>query len=178
MRGSTSTTRRAGCARRSTAVSLPAARSARSPPVGERVSPSTHELQSAPRPGAAVGRHDRTDGERHPHGQICEQRMPPMTLVERFGLDGKAALVVGGGYGIGRETSLLLAEAGARVAVADIDPERAASGAEEVNGVPNVGDVTDPDGPLQVVDTAHAQLGGLDRVANIVGIATFVEDVF
>ena len=34
-----------------------------------------------------------------------------MTLVERFGLDGKAALVVGGGYGIGRETSLLLAEA-------------------------------------------------------------------
>jgi NAD(P)-dependent dehydrogenase (short-subunit alcohol dehydrogenase family) len=101
-----------------------------------------------------------------------------MTLVDRFGLEGKAALVVGGGYGIGRETSLLLAEAGARVAVADIDPERAASVAEEVNGVAVVGDVTDPDGAQQVVDTAHSQLGGLDRVANIVGIATFVEDVF
>jgi NAD(P)-dependent dehydrogenase (short-subunit alcohol dehydrogenase family) len=29
-----------------------------------------------------------------------------------------------------------------------------------------------------VVDAAHAQLAGLDRVANIVGIATFVDDVF
>ena len=50
-----------------------------------------------------------------------------MTLIDRFGLEGKAALVVGGGYGIGRETSLLLAEAGARVAVADVDGERAAT---------------------------------------------------
>ena len=29
-----------------------------------------------------------------------------------------------------------------------------------------------------VVDDTHAQLGGLERVANIVGLATFVEDVF
>ena len=101
-----------------------------------------------------------------------------MTLLDRFGLEGKAALVVGGGYGIGRETSLLLAEAGARVAVADIDPERAASVADEVDGVAIVGDVTDPDGAGKVVDDAYSQLGGLDRVANIVGIATFVEDVF
>jgi NAD(P)-dependent dehydrogenase (short-subunit alcohol dehydrogenase family) len=104
--------------------------------------------------------------------------MATMTLLERFGLEGKAALVVGGGYGIGRETSLLLAEAGARVAVADIDPERAAHVADEVNGVAIVGDVTEPDGARNVVDTAHAQLDGLDRVANIVGLATFVEDVF
>ena len=101
-----------------------------------------------------------------------------MTLIDRFGLDGKAALVVGGGYGIGRETALLLAEAGARVAVADVDRERAASVADEVDGVAIVGDVTDPDGAWRVVDEAHEQLGGLDRVANIVGLATFVEDVF
>jgi NAD(P)-dependent dehydrogenase (short-subunit alcohol dehydrogenase family) len=101
-----------------------------------------------------------------------------MTLLERFGLEGKAALVVGGGYGIGRETSLLLAEAGARVAVADIDPDRAASVAGEVNGVAIVGDVTGPDGARHVIDDAYSQLGGLDRVANIVGIATFVDDVF
>jgi NAD(P)-dependent dehydrogenase (short-subunit alcohol dehydrogenase family) len=112
------------------------------------------------------------------HEHTREQRTATMTLVERFGLDGKAALVVGGGYGIGRETSLLLAEAGARVAVADIDPERAASVADEVNGVAIVGDVTTADGARQVVDDAYSQLGGLDRVANIVGIATFVEDVF
>ena len=47
-----------------------------------------------------------------------------------------------------------------------------------MNGVAVVGDVTDPDGARQVVDTAHTELGGLDRVANIVGLATFVEDVF
>jgi 3-oxoacyl-[acyl-carrier protein] reductase len=104
--------------------------------------------------------------------------MAKMTLLGRFGLEGRAALVVGGGNGIGRETSLLLAEAGARVAVADIDPERAARVANEVNGVAIVGDVTEPDTARQMVDAAHAQLAGLDRVANIVGLATFVEDVF
>jgi NAD(P)-dependent dehydrogenase (short-subunit alcohol dehydrogenase family) len=101
-----------------------------------------------------------------------------MTLRDRFGLEDKPTLVVGGGYGIGRETSLLLAEAGARVAVADVDPVRAAGVADEVGGIPIVGDVTDPDGARKVVDAAHAQLGGLERVANIVGLATFVEDVF
>src|SRR3954453_14532931 len=113
-----------------------------------------------------------------------------MTLLDRFGLEGKPALVVGGGYGIGRETSLLLAEAGAHVAVADIDPVRAAGVADEVGGVAVVGDVTDPDwarkgvddaapdGARKVGDHAHARLGGLERVANIVGLATFVDDVF
>jgi NAD(P)-dependent dehydrogenase (short-subunit alcohol dehydrogenase family) len=104
--------------------------------------------------------------------------MATMTLLDRFGLDGKAALVVGGGYGIGRETSLLLAAAGARIAVADVDPVRAASVADEVGGIAVVGDVTDPAGARKVVDEAHAKLGGLERVANIVGLATFVDDVF
>ena len=65
-----------------------------------------------------------------------------------------------------------------RVAVADLDPVRAASVADEVGGVAVVGDVTDPAGARKVVDDADARLGGLDRVANIVGLATFVEDIF
>lgn len=101
-----------------------------------------------------------------------------MTLLERFGLEGKGALVVGGGYGIGRATALLLADAGARVAVADVDAARAASVAREVGGIPVVGDVTDAEGAQQVVDAARAELGMLERVANIVGLATFVDDVF
>lgn len=95
-----------------------------------------------------------------------------------FGLEGEPALVVGGGYGSGRETALLLAEAGARVAVADIDRERAEAVAKEVGGVAVVGDVTDPDGAATMVDQAHAALGGLTRVANIVGLvkmAPFIE---
>ena len=36
-------------------------------------------------------------------------------------LEGRTAIVTGGGQGIGRATSLLLAEHGARVVVADLD---------------------------------------------------------
>ena len=39
-------------------------------------------------------------------------------------LDGKIALVTGGGGGIGQATAILLAERGARVIAADIDLER------------------------------------------------------
>ena len=46
--------------------------------------------------------------------------------------EGKAAVVTGGGSGIGRGICLALAEAGARVAVADIDGDRAAQVASEV----------------------------------------------
>ena len=44
-----------------------------------------------------------------------------------FGLRGKPALVVGGGFGIGRASALLLAQAGADVVVADLDVDRAAA---------------------------------------------------
>ena len=47
-----------------------------------------------------------------------------------LGLDGKASLVVGGGQGMGRAAALLLARAGADVAVVDLVRERA----EEVAG--------------------------------------------
>jgi NAD(P)-dependent dehydrogenase (short-subunit alcohol dehydrogenase family) len=87
-----------------------------------------------------------------------------------FGLEGEPALVVGGGYGSGRETALLLAKAGARVAVADIDPDRANAVAKEVGGVALTGDITDAESATAIVDQAHAALGGLTRVANIVGL--------
>lgn len=89
---------------------------------------------------------------------------------ELFGLEGEEALVVGGGYGIGRMTAKLLAEAGARVAVADIDGERARAVAEEIGGHALTGDVTTEAGATAVVDGAHELLGGLTRVANIVGL--------
>jgi NAD(P)-dependent dehydrogenase (short-subunit alcohol dehydrogenase family) len=87
-----------------------------------------------------------------------------------FGLEGEAALVVGGGYGSGRELALLLARAGARVAVGDRDEGRARAVAEEVGGVALVGDITTEAGARAIVDGAHAALGGLSRVANIVGL--------
>ncbi len=88
-----------------------------------------------------------------------------------FGLEGQPALVVGGGYGIGRATATMLAHAGARVAVADLDGVRARTVASDVGGHAVVGDVTTEAGANGVVDEAHELLGGLTRVANIVGLA-------
>ncbi|MBP1776934.1 MAG: short-chain dehydrogenase/reductase [candidate division NC10 bacterium] len=44
-----------------------------------------------------------------------------MSVLDLFKLDGKAALVTGAGQGIGRVYALALAEAGADVAVADLN---------------------------------------------------------
>jgi NAD(P)-dependent dehydrogenase (short-subunit alcohol dehydrogenase family) len=98
-------------------------------------------------------------------------------MADSFGLSGKPVLVVGGGSGIGQATAELLAEVGARVAVADVDPDRAKQVASEVGGHAVAGDVTTPEGAQQVVDDAHAALGGLYGVANIVGLAGW-KDLF
>lgn len=89
-----------------------------------------------------------------------------------FGLDGHKALVVGGGYGSGKLTAQLLAQAGASVAVADIRPDRAGQVAREIGGHAITGDVTTPEGAAAIVDEAHASLGGLTRLANIVGLVS------
>ena len=102
-------------------------------------------------------------------------------MKELFGLDGEPALVVGGGCGIGRATATMLAATGARVAVADIDGDRAVSVAAEVGGHAIAGDVTTEAGARAVVDEARDVLGGLTRVANIVGrveMATFMDTDF
>src|ERR671934_405058 len=52
-----------------------------------------------------------------------------------LGLKGKPALVVGGGFGIGRASALLLGQAGADVAVADLDKDRALAVAGELEGL-------------------------------------------
>ncbi|MFI5041600.1 MAG: SDR family NAD(P)-dependent oxidoreductase [Acidimicrobiales bacterium] len=96
-------------------------------------------------------------------------------MSDLFGLEGRPCLVVGGGSGIGRATALLLAEAGARVGVADVDEARAEAVAVEVGGPAIVGDVTNPDGAASVVDRAHEALGGLRGVANIVGLAAWCD---
>lgn len=94
-------------------------------------------------------------------------------MTDVLGLDGKSALVVGGGYGIGRATAALLARVGARVVVADADGDRAKAVAGQIGGHAVVHDVTTETGARATVDEAHEVLGGLDRVANIVGGASF-----
>jgi 3-oxoacyl-[acyl-carrier protein] reductase len=47
-------------------------------------------------------------------------------------LGGQSALVIGGGEGIGRAITRAFGAAGAAVAVADLDPERAREAADEI----------------------------------------------
>ena len=91
---------------------------------------------------------------------------------------GRAALVVGGGQGIGRAAALALARSGASVAVLDIERDRAERVAGEVRGLgvrsaALVADVTRPDGAASGVAEAAKALGPLDAVVNIVGSASW-----
>jgi len=95
-----------------------------------------------------------------------------------FGLQGKKALVVGGGQGMGERSAHYLAMAGADVAVADIDEGRARHVADLVrkqgrNSAVIVGDALDDKQAPAIVAKARSELGGLDRLVTIVGQALF-----
>jgi NAD(P)-dependent dehydrogenase (short-subunit alcohol dehydrogenase family) len=77
-------------------------------------------------------------------------------------LTGLAAIVTGGGSGIGLATARLLASRGAQVAVLDLKP------GEEFIGL--TADVTDDASVRLAVDTAADRLGGIDIVVNNAGI--------
>ena len=56
-----------------------------------------------------------------------------MSSTDMLGLTGKVGIVWGGGFGMGERSSLRLAEAGAKVAVIDLIPERAEKIAAQIN---------------------------------------------
>jgi NAD(P)-dependent dehydrogenase (short-subunit alcohol dehydrogenase family) len=86
-------------------------------------------------------------------------------------LDGKAALVTGGGSGIGAACVRALAAAGARVLVVDYDEQAAASVAAEVEGSAFAADVTDPEACTGMVAAAVDGFGRLDVAVNNAGVA-------
>jgi NAD(P)-dependent dehydrogenase (short-subunit alcohol dehydrogenase family) len=86
-------------------------------------------------------------------------------------LDGKVALVTGGGSGIGEAVARRMAAEGARVVVMDVQPEAAERVARDIPyGTAFVGDVTDPGVSERAVAHAVDTFGGLDVGANIAGI--------
>jgi len=83
-------------------------------------------------------------------------------------MDGKVAIVTGGGGGIGSETSRLLAEEGARVVVADLAFERAVAVAEEIGDAASAVhfDQEDPESVRVLMDGVMESHGRIDLLHN------------
>ena len=79
-----------------------------------------------------------------------------------LGLEGRRALVGGGGSGIGGGIASALAGEGARVALIGRTAERVTDAATALGGIPVIADLATPDGAAAAVDAAVAGLGGLD----------------
>lgn len=88
----------------------------------------------------------------------------------------KVALVTGAGQGIGQAIALRLANDGAEIAIADVNPAKMESVAEEVrqlgrNATVFKADVTNRDDVYAAVAHAEKELGGFDIMVNNAGIA-------
>jgi len=97
-----------------------------------------------------------------------------MTLLDRFSLDGETALVTGAAQGLGRAMASGLAEMGADVAIADVNGEKAATTATELDGETDVvaveTDVSDEASVKSMVETVTEELGPIDVLVNNAGI--------
>ena len=89
-------------------------------------------------------------------------------------LTGQVAIVTGGGGGIGRACALRLADFGADVVIADIEPVRAEEAAEQVRqrgrrALAVTTDVMDTDQIRAMVSAADAEFGRIDILVNNAG---------
>jgi NAD(P)-dependent dehydrogenase (short-subunit alcohol dehydrogenase family) len=98
---------------------------------------------------------------------------PPIADWNRL-LDGRVTVVTGGGDGIGGAVSQLFAQHGARVEVAEIDPDRADRIQAEVSAAggvirTHVLDVTVPEDVARLADAVLTEHGRIDVLVNNVG---------
>jgi len=96
--------------------------------------------------------------------------------LEKFKLNQKTAVVTGAGQGIGLACAEALAEAGAKVVIADRDPQLAGTGcaslkAKGLDAEIAILDVTDSRRVSAVADQLASRYGGIDILVNNAGIA-------
>lgn len=101
-------------------------------------------------------------------------------ILERFRLDGKTALVTGGGQGIGRAFAHALGEAGAAVAVVDVQLAKAEEVAHElanknIDAIAVQTDVTRADEVQKMVEAVLAKWGKLTIGVNNAGVGQWVD---
>lgn len=94
---------------------------------------------------------------------------------QHYRLEGKTAVVTGGGQGIGKAIALTLAEAGANTVIVDINKETAESAAKEIEakGVKSaavVCDITDSEAVKNMVKSILEQFSTIDVLVNNAGI--------
>lgn len=90
-------------------------------------------------------------------------------------LEGKVALVTGGGRGIGKAIALLFAQEGGNVVVNDIDFESAKEVAQEIKSIgkaalPFQADISNYDEDSNMVQTAISEFGDIHILVNNAGI--------
>lgn len=102
-----------------------------------------------------------------------------MTLLDRFRLDGKVALITGASSGLGAAFATGLAEAGADIAICarraeKLEQTRRAVEALGRRCVAVTADVSKPEDCTRVVEEAVAALGRVDVLVNNAGVGTAV----
>ncbi|MDD3251140.1 MAG: SDR family oxidoreductase [Lachnospiraceae bacterium] len=91
-----------------------------------------------------------------------------MGIIEKMRLDGKKIFVTGGARGIGKSVATAFAEAGADIAIVDVDIEEARKTAQELkdqHGISTMAiqtDVTNPEQVNAMIDQVVAGFGRLD----------------
>lgn len=107
---------------------------------------------------------------------MTDKLLDAKPILERFRLDGRVALVTGGGNGIGRAFAHALGEAGAAVAVVDMSADSTETVAAEletkgIEALPVVADVTKAEQVQHIVDAIMKRWGRLTIGVNNAGIA-------
>ena len=102
-----------------------------------------------------------------------------MSLIDRFRLDGKVAVITGASSGLGAAFAVGLAEAGADIAICARRTDRLEQTKADVEALGRrclaiTADVSDPDDCTRVAEETVEQLGRLDILVNNAGIGTAV----